>query len=442
MGKIHKNRCLLFRFPNAEKMKKLFLLLLFLSLAFSSALKSQLPNGLTVIVFPRKEVNQLVNITVVIKGGSLVEKTPGAASFLLRLMPLGTKNHTKEQIQRILEDNLIDLQTEVNENYWSLSLTCPNSSLGEAIKLLGEILFQPLFDEYDFERERKKAISEIEEIASRPFISAYARLRESLYGTGHPYARLINGTKESLQSLNLGELRSLHLTYFQPQNIFLAIVGDVQQEKAMEEVSNSLSRFPKGERISFSYPFYYPLVRPEVDVMERPSTFAYLFIGIPLPGLNPQDYPTFEVIATLLGKGTSSRLAKALRWRMGISYDFGALYPPLLGKSHLLVWAVVDPLRVEEAKEAILNEITSLDDLGQKELERAKNLLLGDYLLSQARLRNFSFNLAWFEAMGLGYDYQEKFPQLVKDVNIWDVKKVVRRYLKGNYSLLILIPSS
>jgi predicted Zn-dependent peptidase len=422
-------------------MRKIFLFFLLTPLALPLPVKRTLQNGLTLIVAQR-EVNQLVNITAIIKGGSLVEKTPGAVSFLLRLMPLGTKSHTKDEIEKIMEENLIDLQTEVNENYWSISLTCPTPSLKEAVRLLGEIIFQPLFDEYDFEREKEKAISEIEEISSRPFVSAYARLRESLYGANHPYARLVNGNKESLQSLSLDELRSLHLAYFQPQNVFLAIAGDVAPEQTIKSVKDLLGSFPKGEAISFTYPSFYPLVRSEVDVMERPAPFAYLFIGIPLPGLNSGDYPVFEIINTLLGKGTSSRLAKALRWRMGISYDFGSLYPPLLGKSHLLVWAAVDPQRVEEAKEAILNEITSLDDIEQKELERAKNKLIGDYILSQAQLKNLSFNLAWFEAMGLGFDYLDKFTQLVKNVNIWDVKKIVRRYLKGNFSLLLLIPSS
>jgi predicted Zn-dependent peptidase len=422
-------------------MRKIFLFFLLNPLALSLPIKLTLQNGLTLIVAQR-EVNQLVNITAIIKGGSLVEKTPGAGSFLLRLMPLGTKSHTKDEIEKIMEENLIDLQTEVNENYWSISLTCPAFSLKEAIKLLGEIIFQPLFDEYDFEREKRKAISEMEEISSRPFISAYARLRESLYGANHPYARLVNGTKESLQSLNLDELRSLHLTYFQPQNVFLAVTGDVEPEQTIKSVKDLLGSFPKGEAIAFTYPSFYPLVRSEVDVMERPAPFAYLFVGIPLPGINNKDYPVFEIINTLLGKGTSSRLAKALRWRMGISYDFGSLYPPLLGKSHLLVWAAVDPQRVEEAREAILNEINSLDDIEQNELEKAKNKVIGDYILSQAQLKNSSFSLAWFEAMGLGYDYIDKFPQLVKNINIWDVKKIVRRYLKGNFSLLLLIPSS
>jgi predicted Zn-dependent peptidase len=422
-------------------MKKILSLFLFLSLAFPSPIKNTLQNGLTVIVEPR-EVNQLVSISAIIKGGSFVEKKPGSASLLLRLIPLGTKNHTKDELERIMEENLIDLQTEINENYWSISLICPASSLKEAVKLLGEIIFQPLLDEYDFETERKKAISELEELSSRPFISAYAGLRESLYGVNHPYARLINGTKESLQSLSLDELRSLHLSYFQPQNVFVAITGDVEAGKTMDIVRDSLGGFPKGEAISLTYPSFYPLVRSEVDVIERASPFAYLFVGIPLPGINNKDYPVFEIINTILGKGTSSRLAKALRWRMGISYDFGSLYAPLLGKSHLLVWAALDPQRVEEAKEAILNEINSLDDVEQNELEKAKNKLIGDYILSQAQLKNFSFSLAWFEAMGLGYDYIEKFPQLVKNINIWDVKKVVRRYLKGNVSLLLLIPSS
>jgi len=421
--------------------KTLSLLLLFLTLGYPQTLKSRLANGLTVVVSPR-EVKALVSITAIIKGGSNVEETAGAASLLGRLMPLGTKEHTKDEIAQILEDNLIDLQTQINPDYWAFSLFSPSSSLTQALYLLKEILFSPLLDEYEFDRERKKAISEIEEISSQPFIVAYARLRESLYGADHPYARLLNGSKESLGKLSLEELRSLHLAFFQPQNIFLAIVGDVEPTSAMELTSNVFGVLPKGERLSFVYPSYRPLVRPLTNVMEYPAPFAYLLIGLPLPGINQPDYPILDVINTLLGEGTSSRLAKALRWRRGISYDFGSLYPPLLGKSHIFLWSAVDPQRIEEAREAMMNELSSLDNVEEKELEKAKNKLIGDYILSISPIKEQSFRLAFFEAIGLGYQYIDEFPKLVRDVTIWDVKRVVRRYLKGNAALVLLMPSS
>ncbi len=423
-------------------MKRFFylLLLIFLTSAHSQTNKNKLANGLTVVVSHR-ESKELVSIVAIIRGGSGVEETPGAGSLLLRLMPLGTKQRTKDEIAQILEDNLIDLQIQINPNYWAFFLSCPSTSLERALFLLKEILFSPLLDEYEFEREKKRAILEAEETSAQPFICAYARLRESIYGSDHPYARLLNGTKESLEKLDLGELRSLHLVYFQPQNVFLAIVGDVEPINASKLVSDIFGVLPRGESVSFHYPSYRSLVHPQADVIQRPAPFAYLLIGIPLPGINHPDYPVLELINTLVGKGTSSMLAKALRWRLGISYELGSLYPPLLGKSHLLLWSAVDPLRVEEAREAIINELSSLDKMEEKELEKAKDKLIGDYLLSLSPIKEQAFKMAFFEAIGLGYHYIDEFPQLVKGVTIRDVKKAVGRYFKGNASLVLLIPS-
>lgn len=424
-------------------MRKIFLLLLFsvFTIASSQTMRSKLSNGLTVVVSQR-EVKGIVSIVAVIKGGSGVEEKAGAGSLLLRLMPLGTKQRTKDEIAQILEDNLVDLQTQIDPNYWAFFLFCPSTSLEKALGILKEILFSPQLDEYDFEKERKKAISEVEEIANQPFIYAYAQLREILYEDDHPYGRMLSGTKESLEKLSLDEIRSLHLAYFQPQNVYLAIVGDVEPENTIKLVSDIFGALPKGESTSFSYPFYHPLIHSEAKVIERQSPFAYLLIGIPLPGINYPDYPALELVNTILGKGTSSRLAKALRWRMGISYDFGSLYPPLMGKSHLLLWSAVDPQRIEEAREAMINELSSLEDIDENELEKAKNKLIGDYMLSLSTIKEQAFRMAFFEAIGLGYQYIEDFPKLVKDVTIRDIRRVVRRYLKGNNAIVVLMPSS
>lgn len=424
-------------------MRKFFLLLLlgFFTISFSQSLRIKLPNGLTIIAC-RRETKQLVSIVAIIRGGSGVEKTAGAGNLLLKLMPLGTRNYDKDEIAKILEDDLIDMQTEININYWGFYLFCPTKSLEQALHLLREILFYPLFDEYEFEKEKKKAILESEEVSAQPFVKAYACLREIIYGDTDPYGRLINGTKKSLEKLNIEELRFLHLTYFHPQNLFLSIVGDVDPDATIKIAEGIFGPLPKGDRISFAYPFYRPLVRPEAEVISIPSPFAYLLIGLPLPGINHTDYPILQVIATLLGEGTSSRLARALRWRMGISYELGALYPPLIGKSHLLLWATIDPGRVEEAREAIINELTSLENVDEQELEKAKNKLLGNYIITIASIKEQAFRMAFFEAIGLGYQYMVEFPKIIGKITLADVKRVIRRYIKGNTALVLIMPSS
>lgn len=418
-----------------------YILVIFLSSIQAKTLKSKLPNGLTLLITPT-EIKQLVYITVLIKGGSNVENNPGASNLLMRLLPLGTKQHTKDEIRKILEDNLMDLETQTNINYWQMNIRCPSYTLPQALNLLKEILFYPLLDEYELEKEKKKIITEIDALSTEPLIIGYAHLCQALYGLNHPYGRPVNGTRESVEKISLQEIRSLHLAFFQPQNIIISITGDVEPSKITELCSELFGELPKGESSPISYPFYHPLIHSHSEVLKCDSQFAYVLIGIPLPGINHPDYPILELINALLGKGTSSRLAKALRWRMGISYDFGSLYPSLLGKSLLFVWATVDPERVDEAKEALINEIASLDYLDEKEYEKAKNKLKGDYLLSLSSLKKLSFQLAFYEATGLGYNYIEKFPQIVENITLWDVKRTVRRYLKGNLFLLLITPSS
>lgn len=422
---------------------KIILLLVVVSLSYTSSasLKVLLNNGLTVIV-SRRESPQLLSIVAVIKGGSIGEDKAGTANLLARVMPLGTKEHTKDEISDILTENLIDLEVETRENYWAFSLFAPSSSLKPALEVLSEILFTPRLEEFELEREKKEILTELESMETKPLVQAYARLREMIYGQS-PYARLISGTKEDILKITTQDIEDMWRRFFRPNNVVLSVVGDVEAEQVIAIAREVFERYPQGdEKISLLPPPYRPLIRSSPSLMEKPVTLSILLIGIPLPGIDSEDYVALNVVNAILGKGHSCRLAQALRWRKGLSYDFGSLYPPILGKSHLFIWAFVDPTRIEEAKEAILEELSSLDRVDEQTVERAKRQLLGEYIISRSRLKQQGFYLAWWEAMGLEHQYEETYQASLKKINLWDIKRVVRKYLKRYYAILVVMPSS
>lgn len=422
--------------------EKIIFFLIALSLSLESApVKVVLNNGLTVIV-SRRESPQILSIVAVIKGGSLGEDKAGTANLLARVMPLDTKEHTKDEISDILTENLIDLEVETQENYWTFSLFAPSYSLKPALKILSEILFTPRLEEFELEREKKEVLAELENMEAKPLVQAYARLREMIYDQ-NPYARLISGTKEDVAKITTQDIEDMWRRFFRPDNVVLSVVGDVEAGQVVALAREVFERYPRGEgKVSLLPPPYRPLIRSYPSVMERPAALSILLIGIPLPGIDSEDYVALNVVNAILGKGHSCRLAQALRWRKGLSYDFGSLYPPILGKSHLFIWAFVDPSRIEEAKEAILEELSFLDRVDEQTVERAKRQLLGEYILSRSRLKQQGFYLAWWEAMGLGYQYEETYQASLKKINLWDIKRVVRKYFKKYYAILVVMPSS
>jgi zinc protease len=77
--------------------------------------------------------------------------------------------------------------------------------------------------------------------------------------------------------------------------------------------------------------------------------------------------------------------------------------------------------------------------VSEKELEGAKKYLVGSFPMrfdTQGKLANF---LTQIEYYGLGLDYPEKYPSLIKSVTNEDVLRVAKAYLHPDNYVLVVV---
>jgi predicted Zn-dependent peptidase len=93
---------------------------------------------------------------------------------------------------------------------------------------------------------------------------------------------------------------------------------------------------------------------------ERPTEQIHLCLGYPgLPRFSPDRY-ALDILATILGGSTTSRLFLEVRERLALAYDVHVYTTRLADTGSVVIYAGVDPTRAQRAVSAIQHQIDRL----------------------------------------------------------------------------------
>ncbi|NIQ98921.1 MAG: insulinase family protein, partial [Gemmatimonadales bacterium] len=134
-------------------------------------------------------------------------------------------------------------------------------------------------------------------------------------------------------------------------------------------------------------------------------------------------YYALQVIDSILSGGQSARLPRTLRDDLGLVYQVSSFYPTLAADSHFGIYAATEPEQLRAVKASVLSVLSDLCEqpVTDLELSRAKRYLLGSYALSHQRMKEQAYALAWYEMLGLGADFEQRYAASVQDVTARDI---------------------
>ena len=76
--------------------------------------------------------------------------------------------------------------------------------------------------------------------------------------------------------------------------------------------------------------------------------------------------------------------------------------------------------------------------VGTKELEEAKEKLIGHFILSQETNLDKAATVGWFETIGAGYNFTDEYEKLINSVTESDIIEVANKYFNNNFVLSIV----
>lgn len=403
--------------------------------------KTTLPGGIRLLVTPLPNT-MAVSMTFMIGVGSRYESDPegGASHFIEHVVFKGTgKWPTARDIASAIEGVGGIINGSTSQEITSYWVKLPRDHWKTGFELLSDLLLNPLFREEDVEKERSVILEELRGMKDSPEEWVFV-MATGLLWPNHPLGREIIGTRESLQSLSRGKLLEFKATHYVPSKTVISLAGAVTFEEALEAAHRCLSSWT-GDSSSTFAPAPPPSDSPAQAYESRRVEQTYLVLtwyGLPLT--SPDRY-ALSVMNAILGEGMSSRLFTEIREKRGLAYSVSSYIEFFTDSGAAGITAGVSPNRLDEALQAIVEQLSLLKthEVDEEELGRAKEFVKGRLLLQLEDSLSLAF---WYgrQELLLGRTLTpSEVIRAIDEVTSRDIKRVAGELMKASRMKLAVI---
>ncbi len=394
--------------------------------------KTIFENGQTVVV---KEVpgSNVVTVQIWVKAGSVYEDPAeaGITHFIEHMIFKGTPTRGPGALAEAIEGGggRINAYTSYENTVYHATLSARHWAL--AMEVLIDAVLHSIFDPEELEREKKVVLEEVGMRNDRPNIKLFQELLSTAFKV-HPYRLPVIGNIDTIKSFNREAILSYMEKHYQPKNMAVVVVGDVNNDEVLDLVRKQMGSLNNG---GFKQPSL-----PEEDMPASPRLFSIeadinqpqLAMAFPITRFADPDTPVLDVISNIVGHGETSRLYRSLRdeKRLVYSIDGSAFTPHDPGLFE--IFAVLDEKNMDAALEAALVELFRLKyfQVSNEELTRAKRNLESDFIFNLERVEGQARVLGSFEFMA-GDPREDEYLEAVRAVTVDDIQQVAAKYFVG-----------
>lgn len=402
--------------------------------------RTTLNNGLRIITTAMPHTRS-VTIGFFIGVGSRYEAEPeaGVSHFIEHLLFRGTgKRAAAKEISGAIEGvgGILNGGTDKELTVYWCKVAQPHFSL--AFDVLADILLHSRFDPADIEKERQVIIEEINMSKDSPAQQVNMLIDELLW-PNHPLGRDIAGTKESVAGITRDMMLEYLAHHYLPDNMVLAIAGNIQHEETVTAVSQTLGGW-SGQQPSPEYLAYTEKLNPRLHIEKRDTEQVHLCLALPgLSLFHPKRF-ILDLLNIILGEGMSSRLFTEIRDKLGLAYQIYSYVDHLLDSGSVTVYAGVEPKNLRVAIEAILEQLSRLREaIPESELCKAKELSKGRLLLRMEDSRNVASWLGGQEILTRQILSVDQVSSIIDAITDEELKEVAQELMVGSQLRLAVV---
>jgi len=336
-----------------------------------------LSNGLEIVIVPRAQTATVAIDLYARFGCSMeTEQNTGISNLLARMLLRGTRRRTGEDIAREIAGTGGSIGASAHYLSSSVMVYAPAESFDLVLDILADVVFSPLLDEADLEKERRVVLHDL---AAREDFPDYVFQREigARLFPNHSFGRPSDGTVESVSRLTIDDLRRTHEGYFVPKNMLLVIAGNVPLETARALVNQKLGGLTGKEAPAVASRPMPALDRTLRDTISKRVAQSRLFLAVRRAGIDLRGEYVLSVLNAILSHGMNSRLFTRVREDRGYVYDVhvdDTVYPDIL------VWGVeagTNKKHLDEVERLVRCELDKLKQelASERELDVAKKYM-------------------------------------------------------------------
>ncbi len=426
----------------------------------------KLPNGLDVVIVPYASA-PVATLMVVYRVGARNEAVgyTGSSHLLEHMLFKGTHANSRAN-GRAFADIMNEIGANKNATTWidrtNYFETVPIEFLPLAIELEADRMRNATIADADRRSEMTVVRNELERNDNNPARVLSAALVATAFRE-HPYHHPTIGWRADVEGVSTQRLRELYDGYYHPSNAAVFVVGDVDVEETRDLIERYFGALPHAP---LAVPDVYTTEPPQLGersvVVKRPGDDTLVAYAYHTPAAFGQmtalssgelarrvqdrgdavDVYALEVLARILGRGPTSRLARALvdeRLALDVSaWNWSSRDPGLF---QILV-NVTPGVAADDVRREIERTLAELAASGPvlAEVERVR----AQIAVQRAFARDGTFGLAQrlgeFEAVG-SWHLDDDYVERIGAVTPRDVRDVLRTYLhEDNRTTGTLVP--
>jgi len=361
-----------------------------------------------------------------------------AASFAGQLLQRGTSKHTRQQLQ----DEFDRLKARVGvfggATSANASIETTRQNLPAVLRLVAEILRDPVFPQTEFDQLKQETLTGIESQRSEPTSVAITALGQhfNIFPKGHPqYSGSIEENIAGVKAVTLDEVKKFYKDFYGASNGQMTIVEDFDEKEVSDLKQDLFGNWKSPSafaRIKGEYRDIAPL-NVNLETPDKANAFFIARLNLKMRDDNP-DYPAMILGNYILGGGfLNSRLATRIRPKEGLSYGFGSGFhaSSLDETGAFSANAIYAPENVVKLEAAFKDELAKMNSAGftTEEIAAAKSGWLQSRQLSRAQDRELSSRLNGFLFLNRTIAWDADLEAKVGAVTVEQVNAVMKKYI-------------
>ena len=402
---------------------------------FSKPYMKVLSNGLTLMVVENSKLPR-VSVSLIIDNPPILERDlSGISSITGSLMGLGNKYQDKDSFNEEIDFMGASISFSSQSGFASsLSRHFPRT-----FEMFSNAALNPLFQEEEFQNEKDKLITNIEN--NEKSVTAVARKVERVhaYGRNHPNGEF--SSKETVENIQLYDVEEFYKSYFKPNNAYLVLIGDISVELSEELASKYFGKWKSDKKLEKKFGensvnAFQAISNKDgmnINIVDMPNSAnsEISFQNIVNLKMSDQDYHAAVLTNKILGGGPENRLEQQIREVKSFAYYSRSIIGDnKYTGTRFRATTTTKPSVTDSAIYEIANEIKKIQTelVSDEELSRVKSKFFGEFVLamqSPATLANYALQI---QSENLSDSYFEDYLTNINKVTPEKVMEVANKY--------------
>ncbi len=394
--------------------------------------ETRLENG-SVVLTDRMEGVRSATLGFFFRTGARHEppELNGITHFIEHCVFKGTEHRSAREIA-VEQDRLGgDLDAFTTHEETGFVIKVVDDQFERAFALLSEMVTRPRFDPADLVNEQRVIIEEIKMNEDSPE-DVLSDIFQREFFPSNALGLSITGTPESVGTFDQERTSGFFDAAFTPRGMIIAAAGNIEHAHVVE-LANSLNGNSRPAVRDPRVAVNKPTPGVPFKVVQRPDLEqAHLIVATPIVSArDPRRYAA-DLLASILGGGTSSRLWQRVREDRGLAYSIGAATAMFADCGFLSISAAASPEYVDEVTTIIVDEMGSIvrNGVGLDELDLMKDQARASILLDLDDSADRAASLGQCELVhGRQVSVEETLANL-DAVTAEDVRSIAREFFR------------